>query len=220
MKTKRGFVVAAMATWAAMSVACGGAEWSSTSGHADELTVATRLPALRKPAQLSIRNAARGTGSGSTVTLPGVQVTDGTNVAPPASSPAPQCQTLGEAGALVQVAAAAEVAMSAKSASRYAVSQTPRLFVAALLRNVCGGHTATFDLYTPQGDFYARLSRPFNTVTGNGGRAASDGFVVEAELPIAGTLIESQGLFGAWSLNVSLDAGGLAIGLGEFELVQ
>lgn len=128
------------------------------------------------------------------------------------------CRAAGEAGAVLQVAPQQGANVPTKHTPRF-TSKTPAVYMNALLVNVCGAHVATFDVYAPNGEFYARLSRPFNT-SGEGVRASTSGHVVEMELPIAGTAIEANGMYGTYSVNFTLDGSGLAVGLGVFEIVS
>ena len=134
----------------------------------------------------------------------------------PREGGAAACHVAGEAGAVLQVSAQPAANVPTKHLARF--SRTSRsVYLNALLVNVCGAHVATFDLYAPSGEFYARLSRPFDTA-GAGVRSGSEGHIIEMELPVAGSAIESLQLYGAFSINFTLDGSGLAVGLGEFEI--
>jgi len=207
MRVVMGAVTALMAT---MGVACGPMDQSGATVET-ETTGASALVFSRAGNTKSTLRLAP-----NVRMLPNVNVTP-TTVKPPPATPN-QCAAAGEPGALVQVSAAPTEGLATRTAPRHVISETPRLFLTAVLRNVCGAHVGSFDLYTPSGAFYTRLSTPFST---SGGVATNPtGQIVELELPVAGTEIEARGLVGTWSINYVQDGSDLALGLGEFELVH
>ena len=87
------------------------------------------------------------------------------------------------------------------------------------MRNVCGKHQASFDVYAPDGAFYTRLAAPF-VAGGDGSRQLDDGYAIELALPVAGTDIAKGSLVGTWSVNFMIDNDPLALGVGLFELYR
>jgi hypothetical protein len=119
----------------------------------------------------------------------------------------------------VQTAAAAPVPVPAATTWRYRISRTSSLYIAALLRNVCGRRVATFDLFAPDGSRYQRVAVPFIALPeGTTARITDGGYVVEMELEVAGSPLAD--LPGIWSVNVSLDGQADALGVGGFELAR
>ena len=131
------------------------------------------------------------------------------------------CRSEASPSALVQTGVAAGVDVPRAVGFRYRLDGTPSIYVAVYVRNLCGGHIGRFDFYAPDGQLYTR--RPAIFVAdgeGTGARRVGDGYVIEAELPVAGTDIAGLPMIGAWSVNFSVDGQEQALGLGLFELYQ
>ena len=209
-KMMRRTVALVVGMMVAAGVACGPMdhETAVTAGSAEALTVALRRPSSGKMANPRLPSAAGRR-------LPEVAVTP--TVKPPPATPN-QCATAGEPGALVQVSSVPSVGLPTRTEVRHIIADTPRLYLAATLRNVCGAHVGAFDVYTPTGAFYTRLSMPFST-SGQNLAVTLSGYVVQLEMPVAGTEIEAHAMAGTWSINYVQDGNDLALGLGEFELV-
>lgn len=212
--TTSGLLMSTMVA-ALSTVACGPAEPASANG---DFALELRLPSASDAVRTALQSAKRGLRELPAHRLPTVDLGGGAAQPPSVALPG-ECQVAGQAGARVQVAALPGAGLSPKVDGQFVAASTPRLYLTAVLRNVCGAHTGSFDLYTPQGEFYTRLSTPFSTSAGAGVRLEGQAYVVELELPIAGTEIESRGLYGTWSINYLQDQGSLALGLGEFVLV-
>ena len=123
--------------------------------------------------------------------------------------------------ALVQTGSAAQVNVPAAIGWRYYMDQTPVLYVAAFVKNLCGAHVGRFDFFTPDGTLYRRQQLSFVAdANGLNVRKVAGGFVIETELRIAGTEIEGLPMTGVWSVNFTVDNASRAIGMGLFELYR
>lgn len=126
-----------------------------------------------------------------------------------------QCTTAGIPSASVQAAAAAGLPVTGAVGWRFELSGTSTIYLAALVRNVCGPHVASFDVYRPDGSLYTRLWTPFDTDEPTGPvRRVEDGYVVELPLPLA-----TAATTGVWSVNFTLGDKEQVAGYGLFELV-
>src|SRR5205823_8509667 len=116
----------------------------------------------------------------TTVTLP----TAGGAVVPPASSPT--CTPPSAfPNALVQTSISSDVALPNATTYRFRLDQTNTVYVAALVRNVCGKHQASFDVYAPDGTFYTRLAAP-SVAGGDASRPPGAGYPTEPGPPVPG----------------------------------
>ncbi len=72
--------------------------------------------------------------------------------------------------------------------------------------NVAGSHTQRLELLSPDGALYQRIVGAFDADAARfEGRSRSDFVPVETLLPVAGTWITDNSLFGDWTVNVYLD---------------
>jgi hypothetical protein len=92
-------------------------------------------------------------------------------------------------------------------------------------RRLAGPHVAEFKLYTPTGNLYQTLTVPFTGDPGNPRRpgtrrvrgyprplqvqemrlAGGQGYFVTGRLPVAGTWITTNSLYGGWRVDVHID---------------
>ena len=74
-----------------------------------------------------------------------------------------------------------------------------------------GPHTLRLQLFTPSGHLYQVLAIPFAAAGGPARRRSPGGLprarrpVVSATLPVAGTAIMANALYGSWTLTAHLD---------------
>jgi hypothetical protein len=134
---------------------------------------------------------------------------------PPGPPDPEECVVSGIPSAMVRSGSAPGVAFPGSAAPRYLIDETAEIYLAALLRNLCGTHVAIFDLYAPDGSFYTRLTAAFDAARAP---AVDGGRIVEVRIPVADT--EMSLLPGTWSVNFLLDDQSLALGLGLFELYE
>ena len=73
-------------------------------------------------------------------------------------------------------------------------------------QNLSGTHSQRLELFAPDGSLYQQFSTQFA------------GSPVETRLPVGGTWITQNSLFGAWRVDVFLDSGSLPITSGVFLL--
>lgn len=194
---------------AALLAGCGSEETMSLGGggHAAELP---RLePAAPAPGLLARRASTSGFVMRSLRDLPARSLIQPASFAEaiPAKTP---CMLTGEPSALLQTASSQPVAVPMATGWRYRLGEVSAVYLAALVRNVCGTRIASFDVYAPDGSLFTRLAAPY--AAGAELRQVDGGYVVEVVLPLDGASA------GIWSVNFSLDGDAQAIGVGLFEL--
>jgi hypothetical protein len=183
----------------------------------DMMNVGARMPAGETQA------APAGETSSSLTMIPGTRVRPSSHVRVrfDPTRAGYLCRNEASPSALVQTSATPGVDVPRAVGFRYRLDHTPSIHVAVYVRNLCGGHLGRLDFYAPDGRLYTR--RPALFVAdgeGTGARRVGDGYVIEVELPIAGTDIAGLPMVGAWSVNFTVDGQEQALGLGLFELYR
>jgi hypothetical protein len=198
----------------AVAVLLAGCGAEPLAGVADQGIDLARLPQVA-PAVALVRATSSEVLMQSLRDLPPRSLIQPASFAQAIPSKTPPCLVAGEPSAHVQSASAQPVALPTSSDWRYRLGEVPTLYLAALVRNVCGTHAAYFDLFAPDGSFHARIAGTF--ATGSEARRVDGGTVVEVALPL-----EDAGatLPGTWSVNFSLGEDVLALGMGIFELYE
>jgi hypothetical protein len=197
----------------AVAVLLAGCGAEPLAGAADQGIDLARLPQVA-PAVALVR-------APSQVSMPSLRDLPPRSLVQPSSfaqaipSKTPPCLVAGEPSALVQSASAQPVALPTASDWRYRLGEVQTLYLAALVRNVCGTHAAFFDLFAPDGSFHTRIAGTFTT--GSEARRVDGGTVVEVALPLEDAGVT---LPGTWSVNFSLGEDALALGMGIFELYE
>jgi hypothetical protein len=86
----------------------------------------------------------------------------------------------------------------------FSASQTPNLHITTTFpTTLTGSRRLQLRLLTPQGHLYQRFSIPFDATLPRHDRGAVRS--VSATLPVAGTAITTNGLYGRWTIVPSLD---------------
>jgi hypothetical protein len=94
----------------------------------------------------------------------------------------------------------------ATNRSRFSASQTPDVQITTTFPNtLTGSRRLQLRVLTPQGHLYQRFSIPFDATLPRHERGAVRS--VSARLPVAGTAITTNGLYGRWTVVPYLDDG-------------
>jgi hypothetical protein len=72
-------------------------------------------------------------------------------------------------------------------------------------RELTGRHRLQVRVLTPQGHLYQKFSVPFDATVARGDRGPSSKRTIGVKLPVAGTAITTNGLYGRWSVVPYLD---------------
>jgi len=75
----------------------------------------------------------------------------------------------------------------------------------AFPRTLEGKHRLHLRVLTPQGHLYQKFSVPFDATVPSEGRGPSPKRTISVRLPVAGTAITTNGLYGRWTVVPSLD---------------
>lgn len=115
------------------------------------------------------------------------------------------------------------------------------LFTTAQLQKLAGAHVAEFRIFTPRKHLYQSIAVPFSSDKGEKGKAHRvDGYPkplpltilspisyqsrnyhgVSARLPLAGTTIVANSLYGEWTVATYVDGKSDACGTAVFTIIQ
>lgn len=105
------------------------------------------------------------------------------------------------------------------SIGTYDLDGIRRLYVGALVRNLCGAHVAYFDLHRPDGRLHGIYAVAFDASgDGIGARRIGDGYAVVIEMAVAGSEIAARHITGRWSVVFRVDDIATPLGAAVFDL--